>query len=413
MDISEKLEILSDAAKYDVSCSSSGSDRSAPAGGVGAASSAGICHTWSADGRCVSLLKVLLTNNCIYDCSYCLNRKSNDIRRAAFTPEELAELTINFYKRNYIEGLFLSSGVIRNAEYTMELLIRTLKILRYEYLYGGYIHVKVIPGASEILIKEINSLADRVSANIELPSSESLQALAPDKDKDRIIGSFKEVKRFTKERNDKLVSNMSTQLIVGATPESDSKIVKLSEAFYDREYLKRVYYSAYIPVNDEKNLPAKVSEPPVLREHRLYQADWLLRFYGFRHQELFQRRENLDLNLDPKTIWAIDELDIFPVDVNYADKEILLRIPGIGHRSVFKILRARRHGYLRPEHLKKMGVSLKRAKYFLKFEHGDIMDNIPYQQEDIQRALMSDVMDKNMKPVMSVPELLSGITGEI
>jgi putative DNA modification/repair radical SAM protein len=353
-----------------------------------------------------------MTNSCVYDCSYCLNRKSNDIPRASFTPEELADLTINFYKRNYIEGLFLSSGVVRNADYTMELLIRTVKLLRYKYMYGGYIHVKIIPGASDRLVEQMNILADRVSSNIELPSGESLKSLAPDKDKDKIIGSFKEVKKYTKERNEKAVSNMSTQLIVGATPESDSQIVKLSEAFYTREYLKRVYYSAYIPVNNDRNLPAK-TEPPLLREHRLYQADWLLRFYGFTHKELFVRRENLDLRLDPKTVWAMDSLDVFPLDVNYADKEVLLRIPGIGHKSVFKILRARKQCYLRPEDLKKMGVSLKRARYFLKFRHGSLMDNIPYQREDIERSLLSEVLDKNMRPVVTVPELLGNVTGEI
>lgn len=412
MDIFEKLEILSDAAKYDVSCVSSGSDRRAPKNGLGAAVPAGICHSWSADGRCVSLLKVLLTNKCIYNCSYCANRAGNDIRRASFTPQELAELTINFYKRNYIEGLFLSSGVVRNAEYTMELIIETLKILRYEYLYGGYIHVKLIPGADARLLGEVNRLADRVSANIELPSEESLKMLAPQKRRADIVASFKDVRKIAKYRNEDAVPNMSTQLIVGATPESDSKIIGLTEALYQKQYLKRVFYSAYIHVNNDKNLPA-VSKPPLLREHRLYQADWLLRFYGFTHSELFRKRENLNLRMDPKTVWALDSLDIFPVDINYADREILLRIPGIGHKSVLKILQTRRHIYLRPADLKKMGISLKRAKYFIKFRHGSLMDNIPYQQEDIERALLAETLDKELKPALSVPELLSGITGEL
>ena len=413
MDIFEKLEILSDAAKYDVSCVSSGSDRRAPKNGLGAAAPAGICHTWSADGRCVSLLKVLLTNRCIYNCSYCANRAENDIRRASFTPQELASLTINFYKRNYIEGLFLSSGVVRNAEYTMELIIQTLKILRYEYLYGGYIHVKLIPGADKRLTEEVSVLADRVSFNIELPSEESLLMLAPQKKKSDIVTSFKNVRSLAKEKNPDAVPNMSTQLIVGATPESDRKIIGLSEALYKRQYLKRVFYSAYIPVNTDKNLPANSGTPPLLREHRLYQADWLLRFYGFTHNEIFKKRENLNLSIDPKTVWALDSLDIFPVDINYAEKEVLLRIPGIGHKSVLKILKARKYTYLRSEDLKRMGISLKRARFFIKFRHGSLMENIPYQKEDIERALIAETMDKELKAAVSVPELLANITGEI
>jgi len=413
MDVYEKLAILAEAAKYDVSCSSSGSDRKAEKGGFGKAQVRGVCHTWSADGRCVSLLKILFTNACVYDCSYCRNRVSNDIPRASFTPEELAELVINFYKRNYIEGLFLSSGIIKNADYTMELLIRALKLLRYKHGYGGYIHVKLIAGASERLIREITPLADRVSSNIELPSSESLAKLAPEKNKNEIITSFKEVRSQTLEKNENAKSMMSSQIIVGATPESDSQIIKLAENLYDRKYLTRFYYSAYIHVNEGKNLPAVKSPPPLVREHRLYQADWLLRFYGFNHEEIFKHRNHLDLHLDPKTVWALDSMDIFPVDVNYADKEILLRIPGIGHKSVIKILKARKHNYLRPEHLKKMNISLKRARYFLKFNHGSLMDNIPYQREDIETALKAELTDKNMKPVVTVPELLATVVGEV
>lgn len=412
MDIAEKLKILSDAAKYDASCSSSGSSRTSPAGGVGASVQAGVCHSWSADGRCISLLKVLFTNNCIYDCKYCRNRVTNDIPRAAFRPEELAELTINFYKRNYIEGLFLSSGIIKNADYTMELLIRTLRLLRYKHLYGGYIHVKIIAGASERLITQLTALADRVSSNIELPSSESLKMLAPEKNKESILSSFKSVKNFISEKDESARSMMSSQIIVGATPESDSRIIKLAESLYDNNYLRRFYYSAYIPINTDTTLPA-LKSPPLVREHRLYQADWLLRFYGFSHSEIFKKRESLDLILDPKTTWAIDSLDIFPVDINFAEREILLRIPGIGHRSVIKILKARKHTYLRLEHLQKMGISLKRAKYFLKFKSGGSIINIPYQTEHLESALRAEAMDKTMKPVISIPDLLSSVTGEI
>lgn len=412
MDIFKKLEILADAAKYDVSCSSSGSSRTAKGSGFGKSVLSGVCHTWSADGRCISLLKVLFTNACIYDCVYCRNRVTNDIPRASFTPEELAGLVVNFYKRNYIEGLFLSSGIIRNADYTMELLIRTLKILRYEHGYHGYIHVKLIAGSSEKLIREITALADRVSSNIELPSSESLRKLAPEKKKEDIITSFKEVKTFTLEKNENARPMMSSQIIVGASPETDSQIIKLAESLYGNKYLNRFYYSAYIPVNNEKNLPA-VTKPPLVREHRLYQADWLIRFYGFTQTEIFKNREHLDLHLDPKTVWALDSLDTFPVDVNYADKELLMRIPGIGQKGVLKILMARKHTYLRLEHLKKMNISLKRARYFLKFRYGSAMDNIPYQREDIETALKAEITDKHMRPAVTIPELLSTVIGEV
>lgn len=412
MDIFKKLEILSDAAKYDVSCSSSGSTRKAGGEGFGKSVASGICHTWSADGRCISLLKILFTNACIYDCAYCQNRVSNDIPRATFTPEELAGLVVNFYKRNYIEGLFLSSGIIKNADYTMELLIKTMKLLRYEYGYHGYVHVKLIAGASDRLIRELTPLADRVSSNIELPSSESLIKLAPEKKKEDIIASFKEVKTCTLERDENAKSMMSSQIIVGASPETDSHIIKLAESLYDRKYLTRFYYSAYIPVNNGKNLPA-LKEPPLVREHRLYQADWLIRFYGFKQTEIFKNRSNLDLYLDPKTTWALDSLDVFPVDVNYADKELLLRIPGIGHKGMLKILQARKHTYLRAEHLKKMNISLKRARFFIKFRHGSIAEKIPYQREDIETALKAELTDKHMKPVITIPDLLATITGEV
>lgn len=412
MEISEKLAILADAAKYDVSCSSSGSDRKAGSGGFGKSVMAGVCHTWSADGRCVSLLKVLLSNVCIYDCQYCRNRVSNDIPRASFTPEELAGLVISFYKRNYIEGLFLSSGVIRNADYTMELLIRALKLLRYEHGYGGYIHVKLIAGASERLVREITPLADRVSSNIELPSSESLSRLAPEKKRDDIINSFRDVRSYTLEKNEDARSMMSSQIIVGASPETDSHIIKLAESLYDKKYLTRFFYSAYIPVNSGRMLPA-LKAPPLVREHRLYQADWLIRFYGYRQAEIFGQRDQLDLYLDPKTVWALDSLDIFPVDVNYADRELLLRIPGIGQRGVQKILQARKHTYLRAEHLKRMNISLKRARFFIKFNHGSIMEKIAYQREDIESALKAELSDKHMGPSITVPELIAAAVGEV
>jgi len=361
MDIVEKIAVLSDAAKYDVSCSSSGSKRETPPGGIGSCAMSGICHTWSADGRCVSLLKILLTNICIYDCAYCYNRRSNDIKRAIFSPKEIADLTIEFYKRNYIEGLFLSSAVVKSPNYTMELLVKTAEILRYQYRYGGYLHIKIIPGSSNILVKKLTKLADRVSANIELPSEESLKLYAPEKDMKKIDGSFLIVDELNKDMGRR--NSTSTQLIIGASPESDKTIIKQAENYYIRKLLARVYYSAYIPIN--KNLPVKVSEPPLLREHRLYQADFLLRFYKFKSDELFNKRENLDEVLDPKLRWALDNLEIFPVDINKADYMQLIRIPGIGPKSAKKIITARKFGYLDWDHLKKMGIPLKKAQYFI------------------------------------------------
>lgn len=381
MDIIEKIEILSDAAKYDVSCSSSGSRRETPPGGVGNGAMSGICHTWSADGRCVSLLKILMTNICIYDCAYCYNRRSNDIKRAIFTPREIADLTIEFYKRNYIEGLFLSSGIVKSPDYTMELLLKTAEILRNEYRYGGYLHIKIIPGASDILIKKVTKLADRVSANIELPTEQSLKSLAPEKNRKLIDKSFlvvDELNKYFEKRN-----STSTQLIIGATPETDKTIIKQSEMYYRKRLLSRVYYSAYIPVNN--NLPMKVSEPPLLREHRLYQADFLLRFYKFQSDELFNKRENLDEVLDPKLRWALDNIELFPLDINKADYPQLIRVPGIGPKSAKKIIQARKFGYLDWEHLKKMGIPLKKAQYFI-ILNGKTMKKTP--QELIEREIL-------------------------
>lgn len=389
MKLEEKLLILGESAKYDVSCASSGSSRKAPAGGLGSGAISGICHSWSGDGRCVSLLKILLTNICIYDCEYCINRSSNDIKRAIFTPQEIAELTINFYKRNYIEGLFLSSGVIKSPDFTMDLIYQTLFILRNRYKFGGYIHAKIIPGSSDTAIEKVTSLADRISSNIELPSHKSLEILAPDKSKSDVLYPIQYVKKIGNNLPAKAVQktiSMSTQLIVGASPESDREILTLAQYFYKRAYLKRVYYSAYLPVNNTKNLPV-ISAPPLLREHRLYQADWLIRFYNFSADEIVDEKHPFLMeDLDPKTGWALRNLHIFPVDVSFAEKEILLRVPGIGVRGVQKILTARKFRYLTPEILTKLGISLKKAKYFLSFK-GIYAGNCYFREDEIYRKL--------------------------
>ncbi len=376
MDINDKLKILSAAAKYDVSCVSSGSTRKNTKGGIGNAAESGICHSWAADGRCVSLLKILLTNNCVYNCAYCINRITNEIPRASFTVDEIVDLTINFYIRNYIEGLFLSSGVEKNADYTMERMLRVVKKLRLEKKFNGYIHLKAIPGASYSLISEAGRYADRMSVNIELPSEESLKALAPQKSKEKILLPMKQIgaeiieKAAEHDKNKKapqfVPAGQSTQLIIGASPEPDYKIIKLSESLYNKVNLKRVFYSAYIPVSfDNPNLPV-ISKPPLLREHRLYQADWLLRFYGFSAGELLTpERPDLDTALDPKAAWALNNLGQFPIEINRAAYETILRIPGIGVRSAKKIIAARRVHALNFDDLKRLGVVLKRAKYFI------------------------------------------------
>ncbi len=388
-DIFEKMEILSNSAKYDVSCSSSGEPTSFKKGELGATHSSGICHTYTADGRCVSLLKVLLTNFCIYDCAYCINRKSNDeIPRAAFSPRQLADITINFYKRNYIEGLFLSSGIIESEDHTMVLILRTLKILRHEYKFNGYIHVKLIPGCSVELVKEVVALANRVSSNIELPSDASLKLLAPNKTKQKVLQPLKYARDLSLEKQTKPIG-MSTQLIVGATPESDKDILKLSSVLYNKGLLKRVYYSAYIPVNTNKHLPALNTKPPMLREHRLYQADWLLRFYDFTWDEIVNdANPNLDEELDPKTFWALNNLQHFPMEINKASKEELLRIPGIGARGVFKIIKARRFKRLSFDDLKKLKISLKKAKYFITCNN-EFQREIAFRPDSIKSALVA------------------------
>ena len=372
----DKLTILADSAKYDVACTSSGASRAAGAGGVGSCYAPGCCHAFTADGRCVSLLKVLMTNCCSFDCSYCVNRKSNDVPRATFTPRELAELTIEFYRRNYIEGLFLSSAVLVNPDYTTERMLAVLRLLRGKYRFGGYIHAKAIPGTSPELLEQLGFLADRLSVNIELPSERSLNLLAPDKGRHSIFRPMKQIAVEGAANREEVAlyrkaprfapAGQSTQMIVGATPDSDLHILRLTQGLYDRYQLKRVFFSAYVPVVESALLPSKETKPPLLREHRLYQADWLLRFYGFRAEELLdEQTPSFDPRLDPKCCWALRHLEEFPVEVNRADYERLLRVPGIGVRSARRILTARRVGPLTFEGLKKLGVVLKRAQYFL------------------------------------------------
>ena len=368
MDLMEKLTILADSAKYDVACTSSGVDRAGDKTGLGSTVAAGICHAFSADGRCVSLLKVLMTNVCQYDCAYCVNRRSNDVPRAAFTPRELAELTIGFYRRNYIEGLFLSSAVLKSPDYTMEQMIRALELLRGEYRFRGYIHAKAIPGADAALVHRLGLLADRLSVNIELPSERSLAILAPMAQvrdgvaAGRELVKYKGAPRFAP-------AGQSTQMIVGASPERDVDILRLTQGLYRKYQLKRVFFSAYIPVAENALLPALGTKPPLLREHRLYQADWLLRFYGFDAAEILDdAHPNLDPYLDPKCNWALNHLELFPVDVNRCEYEMLLRVPGIGVKSALRIRLARRTARLRLEDLKKLGVVLKRAQFFITCE---------------------------------------------
>ena len=378
MNLLDKLTILTDAAKYDASCTSSGVMRGSRPGMIGNTSSsiAGCCHSFSADGRCISLLKVLMTNYCVYDCKYCINRRSNDTRRTAFTPRELAELTIQFYRRNYIEGLFLSSGVLRDPDYTTLRMIETLRLLRREFAFNGYIHAKAIPGTSPELVQQLGYLADRLSVNIELPSQKGLAALAPDKSKAAILAPMRLIEAQGRQNKEELVkyrhapafapAGQSTQLIVGATEDSDRHILHLTESLYDRYRLKRVFYSAYVPVVENPLLPDLHTKPPLLREHRLYQADWLLRFYGFRADELLDdQHPNFDPLLDPKCYWAITHPEQFPVEIMIADLGRLLRVPGIGPTGARRILSARRTGLLHFDDLKKMGIVLKRAQFFI------------------------------------------------
>ena len=399
MEVTDKLAILADAAKYDAACTSSGVARGGKKGGIGSAISAGCCHTFTPDGRCVSLLKVLYTNYCCYDCSYCVNRRSNDVPRTAFTPRELAELTIQFYRRNYIEGLFLSSAVLKDPDYTTERMIECLRLLRTEYRFNGYIHAKAIPGADPALTYQLGLLADRLSVNIELPSETSLKLLAPDKSKAAILKPMAQIRDGAQQSKAELrlyrhapkfaPAGQSTQMIVGATPETDQHILSLTEGLYRKYQLKRVFYSAYMPVSDHKNLPAPTGfKPPLLREHRLYQADWLLRFYGFTAGEILDdSHPNFDAALDPKSDWALRHPEFFPVDVNRADYEAILRVPGIGVRGAQRIVTARRCGPLSFEGLKRLGIVMKRAQYFITCS-GRMLPGLRCSQDSVYRRLV-------------------------
>ena len=361
MDIKEKLTILADSAKYDASCSSSGSTRTS--GKFGNTAYSGICHSFSSDGRCISLLKILLTNICIFDCKYCINRNSNNVKRAIFTPEEICQITINFYKRNYIEGLFLSSGIIKSPDYTMELMIKTIELLRHKYHFGGYVHAKAIPGCSEYQLKRLGSLVDRLSANIELPNNESLKLLAPNKEESKVSKIMNYVK--VNQNKNFTPAGQSTQMIIGASLETDLDIMNKSENLYHDYKLKRVFYSAYIPVNQDKNLPI-LKMPPLKRENRLYQADWLLRFYNFKVSDLLDNNNpNFNILVDPKCSWALNHLNEFPKEVNSCTYNELLKIPGIGVTSAKRIVSSRKFFKLNFNDLKKMGVVLKRAQYFI------------------------------------------------
>ena len=400
MSLYEKLNILSHAAKYDVSCSSSGVERRGDGTGMGNCRKAGICHSFSSDGRCISLLKILFTNECIYDCKYCINRSSNDVVRTSFTPEEICTLTMEFYRRNYIEGLFLSSGILKSPDYTMELIYAALYRLRHVCNFQGYIHVKAIPGADERLIRMTGFLADRMSVNMELPTAESLRLLAPHKSRKNILAPMRFVQEKMKENHQEIMlyrsaprfvpAGQSTQMIIGATPETDYQILRVTEDLYKKFDLKRVFFSAFVPVNEDKDLPSiRDQGPPLLREHRLYQADWLLRFYHFEAEELLdEENQNFNVYLDPKCCWALRHLESFPVEINRADYYTLLRVPGIGYKSAGRIVKARRWGCIGFEDLKKMGVVLKRALYFITCS-GKMMYPVRMDEDTITRNLLN------------------------
>lgn len=413
--IVEKLSILADAAKYDVSCASSGSKRENKNGGLGDAKGMGICHAYTEDGRCVSLLKILLTNHCIFDCAYCVSRKSNDVKRAAFTVQEVVDLTMNFYRRNYIEGLFLSSGIFSSPDYTMERLVRIAKKLRTEHNFNGYIHLKAIPGASEELLKQAGLYADRLSVNIEMPTEAGLKLLAPDKKQEDVIKPMqylkKEIQVYQEEK--KMFAKtplfapagQSTQMVIGATPETDWQILKLSNAFYKGMNLKRVYYSGYVPISNDNRLPAIGTPVPMIRENRLYQADWLMRFYGFGVDEIVsEEAPHLDMELDPKLSWALRNLHQFPVDINNADLELLKRVPGIGVQSAQKIWEARKFGKLNWEHLKKFNIAANRAKYFVACKISDFTpkDFTPDQIKSVILATSQSKYAANLSPQLQL-----------
>lgn len=400
MTLFEKLTILSDAAKYDVACTSSGVDRSGNKTGMGNCLAPGICHTFSADGRCVSLLKILFTNECIFNCAYCLNNCNNDVHRASFTPEEICTITLEFYRRNYIEGLFLSSGILISPNYTMELIYQTLFLLRNKYHFNGYIHVKAIPGADPLLVQRTGYLADRMSINLELPTADALKKLAPYKSRRTILKPMRQIQNGITENKEELAlyrsapkfvpAGQSTQMIIGATPENDYQIMSVAEQLYDKFSLKRVFYSAFINVNEDSNLPMLPGGPPLLREHRLYQADWLLRYYHFHVDELLsEARPDFNIYLDPKCDWAVRHLEYFPVEIQKADYRTLLRVPGIGYKSAQRIIRARRHANLGFDDLKRMGVVLKRALYFITCS-GRMMYPTKLDEDYIVRNLVSD-----------------------
>ena len=399
----DKLEILTAAAKYDVACTSSGVERRGNGKSIGNCVAAGICHSFSSDGRCISLLKILMTNECIYDCKYCQNRCSNDIPRATFSPEEICTLTMEFYRRNYIEGLFLSSGIIGNPSFTMELIFRTIWLLRNKYRFNGYVHVKAIPGADPELIRRTGFLVDRMSVNLELPTAESLRTLAPNKHRKNILTPMRQIQTGIRNNKNDLVlyrnapkfvgGGQATQMIIGATPESDWQIINVAENLYRKFELKRVFYSAFVNVTGDKDLPALPGGPPLLREHRLYQADWLLRFYGFRASELLdEKRPFFNVMLDPKEDWAVRHLEQFPVEINRAPMEVLLRVPGIGVKSAQRIVAARRSANLTFHDLKKIGVVLKRALYFITCS-GKMMYPVKLEEDYIVRNL-TDVRDR-------------------
>jgi putative DNA modification/repair radical SAM protein len=406
--IREKLNILADAAKYDVSCASSGSSRKNDNKGIGNSSN-GICHSYTEDGRCVSLLKILLTNHCIFDCAFCVSRKSNDVKRAAFTVDEVVELTMSFYRRNYIEGLFLSSGIFKNADYTMERLLKIAKKLRLEERFNGYIHLKTIPGASQELLTEAGMYADRMSINLEMPTEAGLKLLAPDKSHEEVkrpLGLIQNtMKQFSDEKKTGLIKHVpkfvpagqSTQMVIGATPESDMEIMYSADQYYKSFGLKRVYYSGYIPISHDTRMPVIGTQPPLLRENRLYQTDWLMRFYGFGVQELLNpKNPHLDTDIDPKLSWALRNLDQFPVDINTADYRMILRVPGIGVRSAQKIVQARRFGKLRSDQLQKIGIAYSRAKHFIRCADSPYIMNEP-EAPHLKNLILADSSSKYLK----------------
>lgn len=412
MSIKEKLNILADAAKYDVACTSSGSSRRNDGTGIGNTVASGICHSFAADGRCISLLKILFTNECVFDCKYCINRASNDVVRTSFTPEEVCRLTIEFYRRNYIEGLFLSSGVLQSPNYTMELLFQTVYKLRTEYHFQGYIHLKAIPGASQDIIDRVGYYVDRMSINLELPTADALKKLAPHKSRKTILKPMREIQTRVKESKAELAvykhvqpfvpAGQSTQMIIGAAGETDYQLVQVAESLYQNFELKRVFYLAFMNVNEDSSLPATLNGPPLLREHRLYQADWLMRFYGFKGTELLsEKKPNFNTLLDPKCDWAIGHLEEFPVEVSTADYYMLLRVPGIGPTSAWRIVGARKHGTLTFKDLKKMGVVLKRALYFITC-NGKMMYPTKLEEDYILRNMLD--------PKEKLPVDVAGIT---